>query len=242
VAQVKVAKLFQKTMFGMFLLFGVIAVSISALCIQTVDEQLSAEYEVNSRAIAQSIANSSMDIILNRDLSTLQSLIDQFKEIQGIKYIYITDEHGDILAHTFVPWVPKEISTAERQGLATVERHLAGIGDFIEVASPILDGVIGSVHVGMDQGAVGLKIRTAIGRQAYLLSIIFIVSIIAAFALVNLAAKPLTRLAGYARQVTAPGEAEPMKPAEVQALLERKDEVGQLARMVRHLAVRPEQS
>jgi len=83
----RVAKLFQRTMFGISLLFGLIALSTSALCVYTVDKQLSGEYEANSRAIAQTIANSSMDIILNRDMSTLQSLIDQFKEIQGIKYI-----------------------------------------------------------------------------------------------------------------------------------------------------------
>ena len=105
----KIAKLFQKTMFGIFLLFGLIALSTSALCVYTVDKQLSTEYEANSRTIAQTIANSSLDIILNRDLSTLQSLIDQFKELQGIKYIYIVDEHGDWLAHRCVPGIPKEI-------------------------------------------------------------------------------------------------------------------------------------
>ena len=226
-------------MFGIFLLFGLIAVSTSALCIRTVDTQLSAEYEANSRAIAQSIANSSMDIILNRDLSTLQSLIDQFKEIQGIKYIYITDEEGDMLAHTFVPGVPPEIVTGERKVTPTIQRHFAGLGDFIEVASPILDGVIGSVHVGMDQGAVGLKIRTAIGRQAYLLAIIFVISIIAAYVFMNMVARPLARLGGYARHLVTPDAPGGLKPDEMQALLERNDEVGELARVVRHLAVRP---
>ncbi|MDP2055093.1 MAG: hypothetical protein Q8L75_15765 [Acidobacteriota bacterium] len=226
-------------MFGVFLLFGLIAVSTSALCIATVDTQLSAEYEANSRAIAQSIANSSMDIILNRDLSTLQSLVDQFKEIHGIEYIYITDEQGDLLAHTFVPGVPSEIATGERQVAATVERSLAGIGDFVEVASPILDGVIGSVHVGMDQGAVALKVRTAIAGQAYLISIIFVISVVASYVLVNLAARPVARLGAYGRQLAAPDAPGALNPGEVQALLERTDEVGQLARVVRHLAVRP---
>lgn len=226
-------------MFGLFALFGVIALAISAVCISSVDAQLSAEYEVNSRAIAQSIANSSMDIILNRDPSTLQSLIDQFKEIQGIKYIYITDEHGDMLAHTFVPGVPDEIAAADREMAATVTRSLAGIGDFIEVSSPILDGVVGSVHVGMDQGAVALKIRQAIGQQAFLLAIIFIVSVVATYVLVNLAAKPLVRLGGYASHVVAPDAYEAVTPADVEALLERDDEVGQIARVVRRLGIQP---
>lgn len=232
----KVAKLFQKTMFGIFLLFGMIALSTSALCIYTVDKQLSDEYEANSRAIAQTIANSSMDIILNRDMSTLQSLIDQFKEIQGIKYIYIVDEEGEILAHTFVPGIPKEIMASDRLNTETVIRQLPGFGEFIEVSSPILDGIAGAVHVGMDKGLIVLKIQTAIGRQIYLISIIFIVSIVGSFLLVNLAAKPLGRLGGYAMHLAAPGAPTTLKPEEMQALLERNDEVGQLARLFLYLS------
>jgi sensor histidine kinase regulating citrate/malate metabolism len=234
----KVAKLFQKTMFGIFLLFGIIALSTSALCIYTVDKQLSDEYEANSRAIAQTIANSSMDIILNRDMSTLQSLIDQFKEIQGIKYIYIVDEQGEILAHTFVPGIPKEIAASDRLSRETVTRQLPGFGEFIEVSSPILDGIAGAVHVGMDKGLIVLKIQTAIGRQIYLISIIFIVSIVGSFLLVNLAAKPLGRLGGYAMHLAAPGAPTTLRTEEMQALLERDDEVGQLARLFLYLSRR----
>jgi methyl-accepting chemotaxis protein len=179
-----------------------------------------------------------MDIILNRDLSTLQSLIDQFKEIQGIKYLYIVNEDGDILAHTFVPGVPKEILASDRVKLATVQRRIPGFGEFVEVSSPILDGIAGSVHVGMDKGLIALKIQTAIGRQVYLISIIFIVSIVGSFLLVNLAAKPLGRLGSYAIQLAAPNAPATITPEEVQALLERNDEVGQLARLVRHLSAR----
>ena len=75
-----IQKLFQKTLFGIFLLFGLIGVSTSILCIYTVDTHLSKEYENNSKGIAKTIADSSVDIILNRDLSVLQSLIDQFVE------------------------------------------------------------------------------------------------------------------------------------------------------------------
>ena len=85
----KVQKLFQKTLFGIFLLFGFIGLSTSILCIYTVDTHLSEEYESNSQNIARTIADSSVDILLNRDLSALQSLIDQFIEIQGITYIYM---------------------------------------------------------------------------------------------------------------------------------------------------------
>ena len=176
----KIQKLFQKTLVGIFFLFAVISLSTSALCVYTVDTHLSSEYESNSRGIAKTIADSSFDILLNRDLSSLQSLIDQFIEIQGISYIYITNEHGEFLAHTFVPGIPTEIAQSDQSdhsSTASVERHLPGMGDFVEVSSPILAGVAGAVHIGMDTGLIALKIQRAVGQQVYLISSIFVIGV-----------------------------------------------------------------
>ena len=224
-----VQKLFRRPLFGIFLLFGIIAVSTSWVCIATVDSQLSEEYESNSRGIAQTIADASVDIILNRDLSALQSLIDQFLEIQGISYIYIVNEDGEFLAHTFVPGIPGEILASDPANTDTVERVLAGADSYVEVGSQILAGVAGSVHIGMDKSVITLKIQQAVGRQMYLISSIFLVGIVAAIMLMNLAARPVEHLLTYAVQLArAEQEGKPV-PGE---LLERDDEAGQLARLL----------
>ena len=222
----KTQRLFQKTLFGIFLLFGLIGVSTSILCIYTVDTHLSKEYESNSKGIAKTIADASVDIILNRDLSALQSLIDQFVEIQGISYIYITSESSEFLAHTFVPGIPEEIRNSDSFSTATIERSLPGMGDFVEVSSPILTGVAGSVHIGMDMGLIVLKIQRAIGQQVYLISIIFVVGVFAAIWFVNLAAKPIERLLAY-----AVGLARDDGAATDDRLLARNDEIGERARL-----------
>ena len=167
----KIQKLFQKTLFGTFFLFGLIAVSTSVLCIYTVDTHLSREYESNSKGIAKTIADASVDIILNRDLSALQSLIDQFVEIQGISYIYITNETGEFLAHTFVPGIPGEIRASDPASTETVERSLPGMGDFIEVSSPILAGVAGAVGILAAIWFVGLAGRSVDSLLAYAVSL-----------------------------------------------------------------------
>ena len=201
----KVKKLFQKTLFGIFVVFGCIGLATSILTVYTVDTHLSEEYQSNASNIAKTIADSSVDILLNRNLTALQSLIDQFVEIQGIKYIYIADEQGEFVAHTFVPGIPAEIRADDPQRTEPVERNLPGMGDFIEVGSPILAGVAGTVHVGMDTGLIALKIQRAIGRQVYLICIIFIVGVFAAIWLVNLAAKPMGGLLAYTVDVARQG-------------------------------------
>ena len=238
----KVKKLFQKTLFGIFVVFGCIGLATSILTVYTVDTHLSEEYQSNASNIAKTIADSSVDILLNRNLTALQSLVDQFVEIQGIKYIYIADEQGEFVAHTFVPGIPAEIRADDPQRTSPVERNLPGMGDFIEVGSPILAGVAGTVHVGMDTGLIALKIQRAIGRQVYLICIIFIVGVFAAIWLVNLAAKPMGGLLAYTVDVARQaGHATPADGTELTAearekLLARSDEVGHIARLFSYLA------
>ncbi|MCY3774505.1 MAG: hypothetical protein OXH11_00830 [Candidatus Aminicenantes bacterium] len=231
----KIQKLFQKTRFGIFALFGLIVLSTSILCIYTVDTQLSAEYETNTRNIAKTIADASVDILLNRNLATLQSMIDQFVEIQGIRYIYITSESGEYLAHTFVPGIPEQVLASDPSSTEPVERSIPGMGDFVEVGSPILAGVAGTVHVGMDLDLVALKIQRAIGQQVILICIFLVVGILASIWFVNLAAKPLGGLLAYAVDLAGNRDTDSARDDE---LLARDDEVGDLARLFQYVSDR----
>ncbi len=110
----KIARFYQKTLFGMFALMGLIVASTSALYVYTVDRQLNDDLQKNSRAIARSIADSNIDLIVNRNYSALQSIIDQYVEIPGISYVFVVDAQGVIIAHTFVPGVPDVIAADYR--------------------------------------------------------------------------------------------------------------------------------
>ncbi|MYD42406.1 MAG: hypothetical protein F4W90_00780 [Gammaproteobacteria bacterium] len=229
----KITRLFQRTMFGIFLMFLFIGVSTSVVSIYSVDLHLTAEYEENSRDIAKTIADASVDIILNRDLSSLQSLIDQFVEIQGISYIYIVSDTDEYLAHTFVPGIPESILESDRRVGETVTRNLAGMGDFVEVSSYILAGHVGSVHIGMDVSHVTLAIQKAIGNQIYLIAIIFFVGIFASIWFVSFAAKPVNSLLDYAVAL-AKRDDKGDSDLSRERILERNDEVGHLARLYQY--------
>ena len=227
----RVHKLFRKTRFAFFALFGLIVLSVSYLSIRTVDRELEVEYVSNSRSIAKNIADSSVDILLNRNLATLQSLIDQFVEIESIRYIYITSDTGEFLAHTFVPGIPEEILASDPSSTETIERSLPGLGDFIEVGSPILSGVAGTVHVGMDKELLGLKIQRAVGQQMYLFGIILVLGTLLSFWFVSFSAKPLADLLSFSVDLAGDGKAKGDE-----AVLARDDEVGELARLLVHIA------
>ena len=192
----------------------------------TVDTHLSNEYGSNSKGIAKTIADASVDIILNRDLSALQPLIDQLVEMQGISYIYITNETGEFPEHTFVPGIPAEIRNSDPFNLETIERRLPGLGDFVEVSGPILASVAGAVHVVMDMGLITLKIQGAISQQMYLVSSIFIAGALATIWFVGLVGRKIERLTAYAVRIARDRDEAVVGHDE---LLARDDEIGQLA-------------
>jgi sensor histidine kinase regulating citrate/malate metabolism len=94
----------------MIALFGIIATTTSLVSGWTLYSQLTAEYQSKGAAIAESIADSSVEVLLNRDAATLQAFVDQFTEIEGVSYVFVEDRSGEILSHTFVPRVPQEVT------------------------------------------------------------------------------------------------------------------------------------
>src|SRR3954469_8295087 len=230
----RIARFYQKTLFGMFALMGLIVASTSALYVYTVDRQLTGDFLKNSRTIARSIADSNIDVIVHRNYSALQSIIDQFVEISGISYVFVVDEKGVIVAHTFVPGVPDEIAADYKDAKDIYDRKLTGLGNFSEVTAGIVAGEAGHVHVGMDNGYIALQVQTAIGRGVYLLSIIFVVSILVSYALMYQVSRPLDHLRSYTLHSLSGDKQAPLPdPSQVKRLLERTDEVGELGRVTR---------
>ena len=236
----KIARYYQKTLFGMFALMGLIVISTSALYVYTVDRQLTDDLLTNNIAIARSIANSNVDLIVNQNYSALQSIIDQFIEIKGVSYVFVVDETGTIIAHTFVPGVPKEIASNYKDGRSSYDRAVKGMGNFTEVTANILAGEAGRIHVGMDKGYMALQVQTAIGQQVYLITIIFLFSIVVSYGLMYQVSQPLTDLGNYARHTVTDGRpGELLNTKHMKSPFERADEIGELARLFRTVTERP---
>src|SRR5262249_17297697 len=140
-----------------------------------------------------------------RDPATIQAVIDQYPSIEGVSYVYVTDSKGDVIAHTFVPQFPEQLRRLNTDSKTTTIQHLAvpGLGEFIDVASPILAGRTGCVHVGMDQSLIQANIRSSILQQAGLMSLILFLGILAAYVLVQRISQPLRRLTEYANKMAA---------------------------------------
>jgi serine phosphatase RsbU (regulator of sigma subunit)/HAMP domain-containing protein len=234
VAQMRTSALFRKTLVGVLLLFGSVIGVTSIFSDLSLRRLATNEYRSKGSSIASSIASSSVEIMLNQNAETLQAIIDQFLDIEGVSYVYIVDDTGAIVAHTFAPRIPDQIlrdsdpgevhTGIHKEQVVVKDVHIAGMGDMMDISSPILAGLAGHVHVGMDYQTIRRQVMRAIRTQVFLVFVIFLVGIGFAYLFVNQVSRPLVSLASCAGQIAA-GDFEVSLPEP-----RSKDEVGTLTR------------
>lgn len=227
----KMSKIFQKTLLVNFILFGIISISMSVMSALTLYNHMIYEYISKGEAIASSIASTSVEILLNRDVATVQSMIDQFLEIDGAAYVYVEDGKGNIVSHTFVPRIPENLQPTEKhnQDMVVKEIKVQGFGKIIDITRPILDGMAGYVHVGMDKENITHYVWMAIARLQVLMFFIFWGSVFILYLLVNRISRPLDLLTEYAKKLSAHDFTATIE-------IKSKDEIGILANTMHSMA------
>lgn len=231
------ARLLRKTLVLIVLLFGLIATTVSIYSGWSVHTSLTKEYNSKGLAIAKGIAESSVELLLYRDASTIQSLVDKYLEIEGVSYVFVVNGAHEIVVHTFSPEVPPEImKEAQATFLTDLSDHMASFmkfqnGSYMDISAPILNGSMGYVHVGMDRSLIDAHITESIVHQQILIFFIFLLSIIIAYFAVRKISEPLTHLTGYANQLAIHDfSSSLLAPEQTAALTTRtKDEIGDLA-------------
>lgn len=226
----KAPRLLLKPLFFMTIIFGVIAVVTSVTSGNRLRREMTREYESKALALARSVAESDISTILSRDVGSVQARIDQYLSIAGVSYVVVVDEHGEVLAHTFLPAVPPEIrkmvaeapSVEDREG--RLMREIA-LDDkvYLHVSSPILNGIAGYVHIGMDMTDISRNIHEALVEQQIIMLVLFSGSVLLVFLFIMNISKPLRQLSEYADRAA-------VKDFSKVPDIKSDDEVGQLAR------------
>lgn len=226
----KTSKLFGKVLVVQVLLFGLVALAASGIAGWSLYRDLSAQFRSSGLAIAQNIGSSAADVVVNRDLSSLQALIDQFAETEGVSYVFVADPTGDIVVHTFVPAVPAELQRIAREDQQVRSQRVREFAGVMDVSSPILGGRAGVVHVGMNRHAITTRIWDSIEQILAILAAVLVVNIVLAFIIVRRISRPLLVLADHAGTLAVRGfTSTPPTQQQVESISETSsDEVGQL--------------
>ncbi len=203
--RIKGISLFMKTGLLAFCLFGVISTLTSALTAWTLYDHMTREYLSKGTAIAQSIAGASQEILLNRDAATVQSMIDQYLEIEGVVYVFVVDADGLVVSHTFVPEMPPILRDIEgtRHRTVVTSLEIEPFGRVIDICQPILAGLAGHVHVGMGREVIIAYFWEVVFKMQVLLFFIFWGCVGILYLVIRRISRPLGQLTEYARKVAA---------------------------------------
>ena len=166
-----------------------ISVAIAFVARYILVSSLTAELEMRGSAIAHSIAERGGTFMLDKNYPQLLSLIFDEARLHErkhlISYIFITDQGGEVLAHTMTHPFPSELRLANQvpQGLGRSLRLVTvGNESIHDIAVPIKEGLyrIGTVHVGLSKSHIDSlisKLRlTFLGFISAIIGIIFFLS------------------------------------------------------------------
>src|SRR5919198_3393018 len=148
----------------MILFLAIVLIPLAAVTwyvsVRTLRQEMTEEFTSKGTAIANSLASSGVDLVLTRDASTVQSLVDQFASISGVAYVMVYDPQRTLIAHTFHPLVPPDLieknlvpGDARRQirDIAYRDPVSGGTREIIDIGVPMLAGQLRTVRVGMNK-------------------------------------------------------------------------------------------
>ena len=192
-------KMFGGTMAVVLLVSAVIALLARWILVTSLNREL----EQRGVAIGQSIAERASGYILDKDRANLVSLAFDAAQLGErkvlVSYIFIQDNEGRILAHTFMRPFPRDLAKANPivDGADSSVR-LADFEDSqaIDIAVPIREGIytLGAAHVGLSKSHIDSLVGTLRTTFLGFIAAVTVVMFLIVLRLSNAVARPLSKL------------------------------------------------
>lgn len=200
---------------------GVIIQSRYALT-ATMTEQL----EEQSVSVSRDLAARATDPILLNDLLGLHDLLDEtLANNPNVRYAFIVDPKGQVIAQTFEGGFPLDLLTLNSVN-ADEHHHTALIqtdeGFIWDTAVPILDGKIGTARIGLSDASMQSALSTLTAQLLLTILLVSATGVLVAVFLTWILTRPILALVAATKSV-AKGDFTPRVPRWAD------DEIGDLA-------------
>jgi len=154
--------------------------------------------EEQSASIARDLASRSTDLILISDIYGLhQILVETVTNNGDIRYAFLVDSNGDVIAHTFDGGFPRNLLTANviEDGLAQRTTVLqSDEGRIWDTAVPIFDGRTGTARVGLSEDSLVATMESVTGQMMLTTLFVSAVGIAGATLLTWIVTRPILQL------------------------------------------------
>lgn len=178
-------------------------------------------------SVARYIAEASEIPLITENRISLEALVNDYRKLdKDIEYIYIVAPNNSLAAHTFGTNIPRSLFNAS---LAAPGDHGKNVilstdnGRIYDISSPVQEGALGSVHIGLYESLVDRNVEGVLVRMLPFVLGILVLGITAAIIFAAAITRPIALLTGAVRRLSMGEINEPIA-------ITSHDEIGQLAR------------
>ena len=172
----------------MVLIFGLLFVAIVN---QLMDRTLRTQMDESAVVIATNLSDAAAGYLASKDVLPLKTTVTKYARLNRVAYAFIKDREGKVVAHslaTFSPELQEELTSDQRRQVGRRELTLQGKTVY-ETREPILEGQLGTAHIGIWADAVERKIDQVLFMFLWPITLGLLAAVIIAVFL----ARPLTR-------------------------------------------------
>lgn len=187
---------------GLVLLLGV---GITQVVRQSLVQVMELELELRAISAANDLASRSTDVILINNLYALYQLINETQaNYPDIRYVFVVDQTGQVLAHTFGSGFPIDLIAANSvspQAGTHVTILETSDGKVWDAAAPIFDGRAGVARIGFSEEPLRRTVGTATTQLLLATLLVSAAGIAAALFLTWILTRPILELTGAAQAI-----------------------------------------
>jgi len=191
---------------------------------------LQRQVDLRAAAISTNLSDAAAGYVSKRSTLELDALIAKYGRLDGLAYAYIQDPKGEILASSLQPF-PTELKESSEPGSqrSSAARTTKVRGKLVyETQTPILDGQLGAVHVGLWAETVQQDVRGTILSIVGLIALCLAVGMGLSVVIAGKTIQPILELKSIADEISRGNLDAPVS-------VQRNDEVGELARSLERM-------
>jgi HAMP domain-containing protein len=211
----------------------ILSVFVIAAMYQLTNKMLRDQLDKRAVAVATNLSDASAGHLVGRNLLALHALLRKYSLLDGVAYAFVEDNKGEIIAHTLETFPPELRQGLPISGQREGRRRELSLRDktIYETSMPVLEGQVGTVHVGFWADAVEKEIQNALFRFIGIIAIVPFVGALLSFILAHWIVRPIVGLTEVADKVTK-GDLETSVSGKC---VESRDEIGDLARSLERM-------
>jgi HAMP domain-containing protein len=211
------------TFSGLILVLGLLVIGI--VYYFTVNA-LQKQVELRSIALATNLADAAASLVSRKSTLELDALVAKYGRLDGVAYAFVQDPRGEVLASSMQPF-PGELKDAGAPAASASVTRVRGKSVY-ETRSPLLDGQLGTVRVGLWAETVQNDVSSTLWPIIGLIAACLAVSIALSIMLASKMIRPILDLKSIADDISR-------GRLDTTVSIQSNDEVGELGRSLERM-------